>query len=580
MNIRLVSGAAALLSASAWAPAEILRVDASAAPGGDGSSWSLAFNSLTDALASASTGDEVWIAGGTYVPDTPAGRNATFRIPSGVQVFGGFAGTEAALGDRGDPLNPPSILSGLLPTKERVYHVVTIDEASSSTALDGLHIRDGFAEGTSGAGILCTDSNPDFRSLVMTDCVASLTGGAIYANGIFFPDSIEVYDSVFRDNLAGSGGAAVWSEIPIRLERCEIINNDSDVGEAAVRVRASGLTRILDCEFVGNDAGDGFGGAFNALTFGDLNGTLVERCEFRENSAPRAGAIGLTNFGTHTIRGCAFYANVCTGDGAGAINYRCSGFTNRLTVENCLIDGNTTDEGAGAIACDGPGSVRIINSTIVHNTSSDGAGAVGAWDGDNAIDNSILWANDLVGADDQTNSVATDVFGDIEIDRSIVQFLGVGAPPPSGFGAFDADPLFVDLDGPDDMPGTPDDDVRLTPGSPAIDAGDSTVPSSVLHTDIYGAPRYVDDPDTADTGVPDGANAVVDLGAAEYQVAPPECNDADLAEPYGTLDFSDVLAFLTAFASMDPAADLAPEMGVWDFSDVLAFLIAFGGGCP
>ncbi len=54
---------------------------------------------------------------------------------------------------------------------------------------------------------------------------------------------------------------------------------------------------------------------------------------------------------------------------------------------------------------------------------------------------------------------------------------------------------------------------------------------------------------------------------------------ADLVED-GTLDFSDVLAFLTAFAAMDADADLAPPVGLFDFSDVLAFLTAFGAGCP
>ncbi len=58
------------------------------------------------------------------------------------------------------------------------------------------------------------------------------------------------------------------------------------------------------------------------------------------------------------------------------------------------------------------------------------------------------------------------------------------------------------------------------------------------------------------------------------------CGAADLAEPLGVLDFSDVLAFLTAFGTMDPAADLAAPTGVFDFSDVLAFLTAFGAGCP
>ena len=57
------------------------------------------------------------------------------------------------------------------------------------------------------------------------------------------------------------------------------------------------------------------------------------------------------------------------------------------------------------------------------------------------------------------------------------------------------------------------------------------------------------------------------------------CNDSDLAPPLGVLDFSDVLAFLTAFGAGDPSADLAAPVGVFDFSDVLAFLTAFGAGC-
>jgi len=71
-------------------------------------------------------------------------------------------------------------------------------------------------------------------------------------------------------------------------------------------------------------------------------------------------------------------------------------------------------------------------------------------------------------------------------------------------------------------------------------------------------------------------------GPANYQVNEPSaaCNAADLAEPFGTLDFSDVVAFLTAFGSMNAAADLAPPAGVFDFSDVVAFLTAFGAGCP
>ena len=55
---------------------------------------------------------------------------------------------------------------------------------------------------------------------------------------------------------------------------------------------------------------------------------------------------------------------------------------------------------------------------------------------------------------------------------------------------------------------------------------------------------------------------------------------ADLAEPFGSLDFSDVVAFLVAFGALEPSADLAEPFGQWDFSDVAAYLAAFGEGCP
>ncbi len=62
-------------------------------------------------------------------------------------------------------------------------------------------------------------------------------------------------------------------------------------------------------------------------------------------------------------------------------------------------------------------------------------------------------------------------------------------------------------------------------------------------------------------------------------LGPPLCI-ADLAEPFGQLDFSDVVAFLSAFVAMEEAADLAAPTGVFDFSDVITFLLAFDAGCP
>ncbi|MEM7629961.1 MAG: GC-type dockerin domain-anchored protein [Planctomycetota bacterium] len=57
------------------------------------------------------------------------------------------------------------------------------------------------------------------------------------------------------------------------------------------------------------------------------------------------------------------------------------------------------------------------------------------------------------------------------------------------------------------------------------------------------------------------------------------CCPADLAPPFGVLDFFDVLEFLSLFSANDPAADLAPPFGVWDFFDVLEYLSLFDAGC-
>ena len=82
-----------------------------------------------------------------------------------------------------------------------------------------------------------------------------------------------------------------------------------------------------------------------------------------------------------------------------------------------------------------------------------------------------------------------------------------------------------------------------------------------------------------------GSGSVVEAGVDAVEVITMTCEDppdcpADLAEPFGSLDFSDVIAFLGAFGAGEPAADLAPPFGSLDFSDVLAFLTAFGAGCP
>ena len=58
------------------------------------------------------------------------------------------------------------------------------------------------------------------------------------------------------------------------------------------------------------------------------------------------------------------------------------------------------------------------------------------------------------------------------------------------------------------------------------------------------------------------------------------CDISDLAEPFGTKDSADILAFVDLFARRAPFLDVAEPFGVHDLADVVGFVRRFAAGCP
>ena len=95
------------------------------------------------------------------------------------------------------------------------------------------------------------------------------------------------------------------------------------------------------------------------------------------------------------------------------------------------------------------------------------------------------------------------------------------------------------------MVGTADDDLRLPSGSPCIDAADNTAVPVGITTDLDGKPRFVDDPNTTDTG--NGTAPIVDMGAYELQPPCPADINGD-----GSVNVLDLVELLLAFGTTCP----------------------------
>lgn len=75
-------------------------------------------------------------------------------------------------------------------------------------------------------------------------------------------------------------------------------------------------------------------------------------------------------------------------------------------------------------------------------------------------------------------------------------------------------------------------------------------------------------------------NGTIGIFIATPRDAGGPCNIADFAEPFGSLTFADIGAFLAAFNAGGRDADLAEPFGQLTFADIGAFLAAFAAGCP
>ena len=547
----------------------VIHVEDDAAPGGDGTSWATAMAALQDALAVAVPGDDIFVAGGVYRPDqsefehaVPGDRTATFRLLSGVSIYGGFAGTA-------NPKDPylralgafTSALSGdlaeddgvdLANTAENSLHVVTGSGVDVTALIQGFTITAGNANGESpdyrGGGMLNIGGHPVISACTFEDNYASVVGGAL--SNLQSDPVITL--CTFQTNRSDSQGAAVHNESSSpTFTACHFYGNDGRIG-GAMSNRLSPVV-LTACTFTENNASLYGGAIYNSVSHAMLSdcefdrnssfqqgGAVVnaqsdaqfERCTFRDHTGTHIGGAVYNDGGNPQLTDCIFRRNAAVESG-GAIHARVGGarllrctfednsatlgaavyrFSGVFSAVDCTFRGNAGDSGGAAfeeygestyLRCGSYGNrvslaggalhgveteIDIVGGMFTGNTADSSGGGVSGFSSRLRIDgctlsanhaqlgggingsgfdvyNSILWGNTSATDDPEAQQIGREA----NVWHSCVQGLDLYR----GNGNVANPPLFFDADGPDNQPGTPDDDLRLLPDSPCIDAGDN-----------------------------------------------------------------------------------------------------------
>ncbi|GAB3499048.1 hypothetical protein GCM10027341_21480 [Spirosoma knui] len=251
---------------------------------GSGSSWADASGDLQSQI-NFSGAQQVWVAAGIYKPTTGSDRNASFSLKNGVSVYGGFAGTEIDLSQRGS-VNP-------------------VTGSPSSSTLSG------------DIGLLGDNTDNSYRVISNSglDRTAVLDGFLISGS---------------NGNLFGSGGGMYnFNSSPI-LTNCAFQNNSSREGGGMYNYTSSPV--LTNCSFAGNSAKLDGGGIYNFID----SSPILTNCSILNNSATSSGG-GMNNVGNSSpsLTNCSILNNSASSRGGGMDNYKSS-----PSLTNCVLFGN------------------------------------------------------------------------------------------------------------------------------------------------------------------------------------------------------------------------------------------------
>jgi len=393
-------------------------VDVNAFGTGTGKSWLNAFNDIQPALDAASSGDRIFVAEGVYTEPSgfPPGfpTNPVVHMKKGVKIFGGFAGTEGKLSQRGDPSLRPTVLDGQL----FAYHVII---GASDARLDGFLVQYGYADGSYGNSFGAGMFNDGVAGLEIENCEFSYNYAYSSGGGMLnYNSSLTISNTIFSDNFADAGGGMfnLYSNPDIDdaafVSNIAFASDNYHLGGGGMYNYYSSPT-VSATDFVYNfcyrtitytpplfGRGAGAGMFSRSYSYPDISDSLF----FMNDSLAGSGIFnGMYSAPAVTDTILAYNYGFI---GAGMFN----GIYSSPVIDNALIIGNVAYDnvygpgpGPGGGMANVFGSSPIIYNATFSNNYGGWGGAIFNYEASNpVISNSILWNDIGTSGNDELNN--------------------------------------------------------------------------------------------------------------------------------------------------------------------------------